>query len=125
VIPDCLYIYRIRKGSITQSANVQRLYDMIRVANKLSTFFIPITDIDKTQLYREIAGEYFGTFMPEKLKLYGNRDASIKKLINWKSFKEVSTYPRHRRIYVLLSLSPHLFRIYIWMEKKIKHILRH
>jgi len=125
VIPDCLYIYRIRKGSITQSANVQRLYDMIRVANKLSTFFIPITDIDKTQLYREIAGEYFGTFMPEKLKLYGNRDASIKKLINWKSFKEVSTYPRHRRIYVLLSLSPHLFRIYSWMEKRIKHILRH
>jgi len=125
VISDCLYIYRIREGSITQSPNVQRLYDIIRIANKLSAFFIPIAGIDKTQLYKEIAGEYFGVFMPEKLKLYGNQDVIINKLINWNSFKEVSIYPRHRRIYVLLSLSPHLFRIYIWMEKKIKHILRH
>ena len=125
VISDCLYIYRIREGSITQSPNVQRLYDIIRIANKLSAFFIPIAGIDKTQLYKEIAGEYFGVFMPEKLKLYGNQDVIINKLINWNSFKEVSIYPRHRRIYVLLSLSPHLFRIYSWMEKRIKHILRH
>lgn len=125
VIPDSLYIYRIRKGSITQSANVQRLYDMIRVANKLSAFFIPITGIVKTQLYREIAGEYFGVFMPEKLKLYANQDITIRNLINWNSFKKVSIYPRHRRIYMLLSLSPHLFRVYIWLEKRIKYILRH
>ena len=125
VIPDCLYVYRIRKGSITQSVNIQRFYDMITVANKLSDFFIPIRDIDKNNLYREIAGEYFGTFMPDKRKLYGNKDFVIKKLINWTNFKIVSTYKRHRRIYALLFLSPHLFRVYIWLEKRMKHILQH
>jgi len=120
VIPDCLYVYRIRKGSITQSVNVQRLYDMITVANKLSDFFIPIRDIDKNNLYREIAGEYFGAFMPEKRKLYGDKDLAIKMLINWNNFKTVSIYARHRRIYLFLSIHSALFRTYIYFEKRIK-----
>ncbi len=124
VIPDCLYIYRIRQGSITQTVNVQRLYDMVTVANKLSAFFISISGIDKTQLYREIAGEYFGVYTPKNLKLFGNQDAAIKKLINWESFKELSIYPRHRRIYILLSLSPHLFRVYILLEKGMKLLFK-
>ena len=120
VIPDCLYVYRIRKGSITQSVNVQRLYDMITVANKLSDFFIPISDIDKNNLYREIAGEYFGAFMPEKRKLYGDKDLAIKRIINWNNFKTVSIYARHRRIYIFLSIHSALFRTYIYFEKRIK-----
>lgn len=120
VIPDCLYVYRIRKGSITQSVIVQRLYDTMTVANKLSDFFIPIKNIDKQQLYREIAGNYFGAFMHDNIKIYGNKDKEIKKLINWQNFKAVSIYPRHRRIYFLLSLHPALFRIYSWLEGKIK-----
>ena len=120
VIPDCLYVYRIRKGSITQSVNVQRLYDMITVANKLSDFFIPISDIDKNNLYREIAGEYFGAFMPEKRKLYGDKDLAIKRIINWNNFKTVSIYARHRRIYLFLSIHSALFRTYIYFEKRIK-----
>ena len=123
VIPDCLYVYRIRKGSITQSVNVQRLYDMITVANKLSDFFIPISDIDKNNLYREIAGEYFGAFMPEKRKLYGDKDLAIKMLINWNNFKTVSIYARHRRIYLFLSIHSALFRTYIYFEKRIKTLL--
>ena len=123
VIPDCLYVYRIRKGSITQSVNVQRLYDMITVANKLSDFFIPISDIDKNNLYREIAGEYFGAFMPEKRKLYGDKDLAIKMLINWNNFKTVSIYARHRRIYIFLSIHSALFRTYIYFEKRIKTLL--
>jgi len=123
VIPDCLYAYRIRPGSITQSVNVKRLYDMIRVANKLSAFFIPIQDIDKSQLYREISGEYFGTYMSDNLKLFGNRDAAIKKLIDWKNFEEVSIYPRHRRIYKLISIHPALFRAFFGVEKEIKILL--
>jgi len=123
VIPDCLYVYRIRKGSITQSVNVQRLYDMITVANKLSDFFIPISDIDKNNLYREIAGEYFGAFMPEKRKLYGDKDLAIKRIINWNNFKTVSIYARHRRIYIFLSIHSALFRTYIYFEKRIKTLL--
>jgi len=125
VIPECLYIYRIREGSITQTPKLKRLYDMLIVANKLSAFFIPIEGLDKRQLYREIAGEYFGAFMSDNIALFGNQDAAIKKQINWANFKEVSVYPRHRRIYVLLSLSPHMFRAYNWLEKKAKRIAKH
>ena len=124
VIPDWLYIYRIREGSITQSVNVQRLYDVITVANKLSDFFIPIREFDKSQLYREIAGEYFGAFTSDNVKLFGNKDAEIKKKINWGSFKEVSMYPRHRQIYVLLKIQPNLFRLYLKLESYSKRMNR-
>lgn len=120
VIPDILYIYRIREGSIMQTPNVQKLFDMIRVANKLSDFFIPIKDIDKRQLYREIAGNYFRPFMSDIIKLFGNRDKEIMKMINLNNFKEVSIYPRHRRIYYLLSVAPQLFRAYVFLEKRMK-----
>ena len=92
VIADCLYVYRIREGSITHTVNVRRLFDMILVANKLSSFFIPIDNIGKCQLYREIAGEYFGAFTSDNVKLFGNQDTEIKKRINWESFKIVSVY---------------------------------
>lgn len=124
VIPDCLYIYRIREGSITQTPKLKRLYDMLAVANKLSAFFIPIKGIDKRQLYREISGEYFGAYMSENIALFGNQDVAIQKQINWENFKEVSIYPRHRLIYVLLSLSPHVFRAYTWLEKRVKRIVK-
>lgn len=124
VIPDCLYVYRIREGSIMQTASFQRIVDIITVANKLSDFFIPINDIDKSQLYKEIAGEYFGAYMPEIKKLYGNKDNEIKKLIRWKNFKGVSIYSRHKRIFLLLSIHPALFRAYIWLEKKMKYLWR-
>jgi glycosyltransferase involved in cell wall biosynthesis len=122
IIPDCLYVYRIREGSITQTVQVKRLFDMLAVANKLSDFFISIKNVDKRQLYREIAGEYFSAYRSDNLKLFGNQDVAIKKQINWENFKEVSIYPRHRRIYVLTSISPHLFRMYILLEKEIKSL---
>ena len=122
VIPDSLYVYRIREGSITQTVHLKRLFDMLIVANKLSAFFIPIEDLDKRQLYREIAGEYFGAYMSANLKLFGNQDAAIKKQINWANFKEVSIYPRHRRIYKLISMHPACFRLYAFFEKRVKSI---
>jgi len=123
VIPDILYVYRIREGSITQTTNVQRLFDMITVANKLSDFFIPIRELDKSQLYREIAGEYFKGFMPQEQKLYGKNDKELKRFINWESFREVSLYPRHKRIYGLLRIQPVLFRLYIRLEQIFKRKL--
>lgn len=120
VIPDCLYVYRIRTGSIMQTMNVQRLYNMIAIANKLSDFFIPIKDIDKRQLYREISGEYFGTYMFEN-KSYGITDKKIKRLIKWENFKKVSVYPRHKRIFILLSIHPFLFRLYFMFEQQFIH----
>ena len=120
VIPDILYVYRIRQGSITQSFTDKRIFDTIKVANRLAEFFIPKTDIDKSVVYREIAGEYFSVFMSDKAKAYRGDYSVVEPLINWDSYKAVSLYPRHRRIYRLLSISPRLFRLYLGVEKLLK-----
>lgn len=123
VIPDILYVYRIRGGSITQTQNPQRIFDIVTVANKLSSFFIPLNSIDKRTIYREIAGEYFKGFMAEERKIYGKNDLELIRRINWKHFKEVSVYRRHKRIYKLLIINPVLFRVYLSLEKRFKNLL--
>jgi glycosyltransferase involved in cell wall biosynthesis len=120
IIPDCLYVYRIRKGSITQEIKVKRLFDMIYIANSLSTFFITKHDIEKMVVYREIAGAYFRGFMNDDISVFGNNDKQLKKLINWKNYQSVSVYPRHKRIFRLINVHPVLFRCYVFFEKKVK-----
>ncbi|MBB3188414.1 glycosyltransferase [Microbacter margulisiae] len=116
VIPEILYVYRIRKGSITQSENPKRILDKIDIANTLSDFFIPKQNIDKSYLYREIAGYYFGAFMYPHNKKNLLTTKVIKQHINWANFKTVSVYPRHKRIYTLLLIHPLLFSIYLTLE---------
>ncbi len=119
-ISDKVYIYRIREGSKMQTQSPQRIFDIVTVANKLAEFFNPITGIDKRKLYREIAGEYFKGFVPAEQLKYGKNDNELRKRINWKNYKTVSIYPRHRRIYFLLKIHPVLFRIYFNLEKRLK-----
>ncbi|VBB44605.1 Glycosyl transferase, family 2/glycosyl transferase family 8 [uncultured Paludibacter sp.] len=119
-IPHTLYVYRIRSGSKMQTFSEEKIFDIIKVANKLSDFFIPKADIDKTTVYREIAGEYFTVYMSPKADVYGKDYSKVKQLINWSSFREVSVYPRHKRIYKLLKVHPIAFRIYIKMEQMLK-----
>lgn len=120
IIPECLYIYRIRKGSITQHANIKRLFDIIFIANTLAEFFVSKDDIDKKIIYREIAGSYFRGFMPEDIKVFGNNDRKLRSKINWHLYKKISIFPRHKRIYQLLKIHPVLFRFYLWIEKSLK-----
>jgi glycosyltransferase involved in cell wall biosynthesis len=120
IIPDCLYVYRIREGSIMQKVRVKRLFDIIYIANTLSAFFITNNEIEKKVIYREIAGAYFRGFMKEDMRVFGNNDKKLKKLINWKNFQAVSVYPRHKRIFRLLRMHPVLFRCFIFFEKIIK-----
>ena len=122
VIPDILYVYRIRANSITQNFENTRILDVVKVANKLAEFFIPINRLDKTTIYREIAGEYFKGFMPEEMKKYGNNDKVLKKLINWDYFRMVAVYPRHKVIYWLLKINPLLFHFFLKFEYKVKKI---
>lgn len=120
IIPECLYIYRIRKGSITQHANIKRLFDIIFIANTLAEFFVSKDNIDKKIIYREIAGSYFRGFMPEDIKVFGNNDRKLRSKINWHLYKKISIFPRHKRIYQLLKIHPVLFRFYLWIEKCLK-----
>jgi len=121
VIPDCLYIYRIRKGSIMQNVKVKRLFDIIYIANTLADFFIPKDNIDKEIIYREIAGSYFRGFMPEEISLYGNNDRELFQRINWDNYKKISIFPRHKRLYQLLRIHPVLFRCFLQVEKWLKN----
>lgn len=121
VITDCLYVYRIRQGSITFKRNLKNLKDLIHIANMLSDFFVPIKDIDKKQIYREIAGEYM-IYMTEKSNIFGLKYKEIIQLINWMSFKEVCIYPRHKRLFFLLNIHPLLFRSYLFLERKAKQL---
>ncbi|MDR1544420.1 MAG: glycosyltransferase [Prevotellaceae bacterium] len=116
VIPDVLYFYRMRAGSISAQIKPKNIYDTIDIANCLSEFFIP-KNIDKSVIYREIAGMYFSVFMPPK-NLIPARE--VRKLINWDFYKTVSQYNRHKRIYKLLKISVILFKIYIFIEQFFK-----
>lgn len=124
IIPDCLYIYRIRQGSITQKIRIKRLFDIIYIANTLSDFFISKTDIEKKIVYREIAGAYFRGFMKDDRKIFSNNDKQLKRLINWNNFQKVSIYPRHQRIFKLLKIHPVIFRLYVFFERIIKKSLK-
>lgn len=116
VIPDCLYVYRIRTGSITQNFTVQNVRDMVIVSNLLAEFFIPKQGIDKSQLYREITGKYLRVLFPDLVQLCGKENATIMNLINWKYFKIVAIYPRHKRLYYLLRVHPIFFNLYLKIE---------
>lgn len=119
-VADLVYIYRIREGSKMQTVSERKVLDIIRVANKLSEFFIPKKDIDKSVVYREIAGEYFSVYMPPKSDVLENDFSEVHKLINWSNYKQVSVYPRHKRIYRLIKLHPTLFRLYLKVESLLK-----
>jgi len=83
-----------------------------------------INNIEKQQLYKEIAGEYFGVFIPvgSKSKKVISSNRELKLVVNWGHFKEVSNYPRHRRIYYLLSIHPFFFQLYYYLERKLKKL---
>ncbi len=57
-IPNMLYQYRIRVGSITQNINFKRITDIITIANRLAEFFIPKTDINKSVVYKDLSSYY-------------------------------------------------------------------
>lgn len=119
-IPNSLYVYRIRAGSKMQTVSEKKVFDIIRVANKLSEFFVSKTGIDKRVLYREIAGEYFSVFMPPNTEVLEKDFSEIKKMINWDSYKKVSIFPRHRRIFKIINLHPDLFNLYLKLESLFK-----
>ena len=91
VISDPLYIYRIREGSKMQDVSLKRKMDMLKVANRLASFFIPKRGFDKTVVYRAITHHFqVALDVPKK---------DIKELSNlcdWKLYRRVSkTKTRH------------------------------
>jgi glycosyltransferase involved in cell wall biosynthesis len=92
VIPDVLYIYRIREGSKMQEVSLERKMDMLKVADRLAAYFIPQEGFDKTVVYRAITHHYQSAFscdLSKDIKELG-------RMCDWKSYRRVSrTKPRH------------------------------
>ncbi len=97
VIPDVLYVYRIRKGSITTNQSFKSLTDIIQVANKLSDFFIPKTDIDKSVVYRDLASYYPNILVMAQQYGFSNRLELLYKEMNLDMYKIIT----HNTINVL------------------------
>jgi len=102
-IADCLYTYRVRRGSITRTADPALEADSRRAHHMLEELFLPMNDIDKRALYQVLASNYItrlvkgDTLSPDE----------------WHRFRLECVTPRHRRLYRLTRLHPTLLRIYL------------
>ena len=93
VIPDVLYIYRIREGSKMQEVSLNRKKDLLKVANRLAAFFIPKTGFDKAVVYRAITHHYQVVLMSSSKSDWN----VLCELCNWSLYYKVSrTKIRHR-----------------------------
>jgi len=91
VISDPLYIYRIREGSKMQDVSLKRKMDMLKVANRLASFFIPKRGFDKTVVYRAITHHYQVALDVPKTGI-----KELSRLCDWKLYRRVSkTKTRH------------------------------
>ena len=108
VIPDSLYHYRLRPGSIMATRSLRSRQDMLRIANDLAALFAGRPDLDRSVVYRALTHHYQAAF------LGATRDESkaLRPLVDWRLYRTVSrTRPRHRLNYALLRLSPTLFSL--------------
>lgn len=97
VLNVCLYNYRVRANSITNTVDMKRLTDLMETANELAAFFIPKKGFDKTVVYRAITHYYQVAFV-EAPK--GERQ-TLKRLCDWGLYRKVSrTKLRHRWNYL-------------------------
>lgn len=107
VIPDVLYNYRVRPGSIMTTRGLRSKESLISIGNDLSNFFSNEHGIDLTIAYQALTQCYQMAFIDNTRE----EDRQLKQLIDWHCYHRVSrTKPRHRINYSLLRMSPTLFR---------------
>ena len=96
-ISDCLYNYRVRSNSITNSHQSKRRKYLMGTANELAMFFIPKAGFDKTIVYRAITHHYQVVFFDAPK----SERKELKVLCNWRLYRTVSrTKLRHRINYI-------------------------
>ena len=102
-IDDTLYIYHVRKGSITRSDDPKLDADSWHVQHILADTFIPMQGIDKTAIYQVLASNYINYLSHKGKNLTKNE---------WKQFRLVCVTKRHRRLYRLATINTSLLRLY-------------
>jgi hypothetical protein len=107
VIPDILYNYRVRPGSIMTTRGLKSKESLIIIGNELSELFAKEHGIDKTVAYQTLTQCYQMAFINNSRE----EDRQLKPLVNWHCYRRIShTKTRHRVNYSLLRLSPTLYR---------------
>ena len=107
VIPDVLYNYRVRPGSIMTTRGLWSKESLITIGNELSELFSNENGIDKTIVYQALTQCYQMAFVNNTHE----EDQYLLPLVNWQCYRRVSrTKTRHRLQYLALRISPTLFR---------------
>lgn len=107
VIPDALYHYRIREGSIMTTRSLRSRQDMLRIANDLAALFSQRDDLDRRVVYRALTHHYQAAF----LGATHDESRALRSLVDWRLYRTVSrTRLRHRLNYILLRLFPLFYR---------------
>lgn len=107
VIPDVLYNYRVRPGSIMTTRGMKSKESLILIGNDLSEMFGLESGINKTIVYRALTQCYQMAFIDNSKE----EDRHLRRLIDWRCYRRVSrTKMRHRMNYAALKISPSLFR---------------
>ncbi len=108
VIPDVLYNYRVRPGSIMTTRGLRSKESLIILSNELSKFFAKHEDINRTTIYQALTQCYQMAFIDNNK----NEDHHLKQLIDWECYHRVSsTKIRHQLQFVTMQISPSFFRV--------------
>lgn len=108
VIPDVLYNYRVRPGSIMTTRGLRSKESLILIGNELSKSFSQENDIDKTVIYRHLTQCYQMAFIDNSCE----EDCHLMPLVDWSCYHHISRAKlRHRINYTALKISPRIFRI--------------
>lgn len=110
-IPASLYVYRIREGSKMRSVSKKKVLDIIRVANKLSDFFIPKKDIDKSVVYRDLSTYYPNVLVIAKNSNINGLVEECYELFDLETYKIISSRSINVVFYFLIKVkSPLIFK---------------
>ena len=107
VIPDVLYNYRVRPGSIMTTRGMKSKESLILIGNDLSEMFGQETGINKTIVYRALTQCYQMAFIDNSKE----EDRHLRRLIDWRCYRRVSrTKLRHYINHVAIQTAPTIFR---------------
>lgn len=97
VVPDVLYNYRVRPGSIMTTRGLRSKESLVLIGNELSELFAKEKSVDRTIVYRALTQCYQMAFLDNSRE----EDRRLRQLVDWKSYRNVSrTKLRHRWNYL-------------------------
>lgn len=97
VIPDILYNYRVRPGSIMTTRGLRSKESLVLIANELSDLFGKERNIEKTVIYQALTQCYQMAFLNNSRE----NNSHLRQMVDWKLYRKVSrTKLRHRWNYL-------------------------